>query len=348
MKKTIRLLCAVAILAMLAAFGGRYLLGAPFVTFSASALALILLSKLMGDATEQLTQYVGQGVAGFFNVTLSNLAELIIIFVAVRSNLVELVQAGIVGSMIGNLLLVMGLSIYVGTRKNGSMPFQPALGMLLVNQLYLVSVTLLLPTLFADRIPQERQNAFSYLLAAMLVGAYIYYYRLSLTDQRFEKIDEQRLTFHWSKRFSIGVLIATAVGAFLMSELLVGEVEHVAHTLDLSAAFIGFIILPLLGNLAEHMIGVIAAYKKMTELSLTISVGSASQVGMVVAPCAVLFGYLTGNPITLNFTGLPIQLLGISIVGAIVVLRDSAWHKSEGIMLIALYAAIVIAFMFCL
>ena len=300
MKRTIRLLFFVAFAAMAAAFIGRYLIGRPFVTFCASALALIILSKLMGDATEQLTEHIGQGLAGFFNVTLSNLAELIIIFVAVRSNMIELVQAGIVGSMIGNLLLVMGLSIYVGCRKNGSLSFNPQLGTLLINQLFLVSVTLLLPTLFADRIPANRQGTFSYLLAAMLV------------------------------------------------ELLVGEVEHVARVLELSPAFIGFIIVPLLGNIAEHMVGVVAAYKKMTELSLTMSVGSASQVGMVVAPCAVLFGYLTGNPITLNFTGLPIQLLVISIVGAIVVLRDSEWHKSEGVMMIALYAVIVIAFMFCL
>src|SRR3989344_1129082 len=175
---------------MAAAFIGRYLIGRPFVTFCASALALIILSKLMGDATEQLTEHIGQGLAGFFNVTLSNLAELIIIFVAVRSNMIELVQAGIVGSMIGNLLLVMGLSIYVGCRKNGSLSFNPQLGTLLINQLFLVSVTLLLPTLFADRIPANRQGTFSYLLAAMLVGAYIYYYCLSLSDKRFEKVDE--------------------------------------------------------------------------------------------------------------------------------------------------------------
>ena len=160
----------VAIGGAVLATAGRYTLHSPTLTFTAAAVALIAISKLLGDATEQLVSYVGQNVAGLINVSLGNLAELIIIFVAVQRGLLELVRAGIVGSIVGNLLLVMGASIYVGTRRHGDMALKPPTVTLFIDQLFLVASTLLLPTMFESRIPPERHQLFSYVLSAMLVG----------------------------------------------------------------------------------------------------------------------------------------------------------------------------------
>lgn len=334
---------------MLVACASHFWFDIGLVTFLAAAVALSILSKVMSDATEQLARYTGQRIAGFINVALSNLPELIIIFVAVRANMIGLVQAGIVGSIVGNLLLVMGCSIYFGCRKNGTLEFNADTATLFINQFVLVGVTLFLPSLFGSRIPEHRQQLFSNLLALMLAGAYVYYYVLSLRDPRFREIEEQSLELNhrWSKRFSTVALTTAAILAFVMSGYLVDEVEGVAKTFGFSESFLGFIVLPFLGNIAGHAVAVVAAVKRMTELSLSISVGAASQVGMIVAPAAVLFGAMTGNPVSLNFMGLPLDLLVITFIAAYVVLRDNRWNINEGVMLIAMYVAMVIAFGFC-
>lgn len=336
-----------AVLSFIVAFAAHYL-NFSLATFIFAALALVLLSKILGDATEQLSLHVGERVAGLVNVTLSNLAELIIIFVAIKSDLIELVQGGIVGSIVGNLLLVLGCSIYFGCKKHGRMVFNEQTRTLFINQFFLVAVTLLLPTLFGARIPQERQQIFNDLLACVLAAMYFYFYRLSLKDTRFHKIEEQAYSveFRWRKTKTLSLLTGTAIGVFFMSEFLIGEVEPIAKMFDISQLFIGFILLPILGNLAEHSVAIVAARKGMTELSLAVAVGSASQVGMIVAPAAVFFGTALGNPVTLNFASLPYGLLIVSFVGTFLVLRDGELHQNEGVMLLALYLMMVIAFAF--
>lgn len=334
--------------AIVSAFLSHYVLNLPTLTFIASSLALVGLSKVLGDATENLSHHLGQNIAGFLNVTLSNIAEIIIIFVAVKANELELVTGGIVGSIIGNLLLVMGCSILAGCLKNGTLKFEKHTAKIFIRQFFLVTVALLLPTMFRDHIPESRHSLFSNILAIMLSGSYIYLYLHSLKSSSFKKINEQeqKLEHSWGKGFAVFVLALSGAGAFFMSELLVSEVEHVAGSLGLSKLFIGFIILPFLSNIAEHFIAIIAAWKNMTELSLAISVGSASQVGMVVAPTAVFFGMLTGNTFNLDFSSLPLGLLGISFLGSYLVLSDNEWEFSEGVLLILLYIIIAIAFGF--
>lgn len=344
MKKVV----AVIGLSMATAYTSHHLFHLPVLTFFASAAALIFLSKVLGDATEHLSDHLGGQLAGLINVTLSNLAELIIIYVAVSKNMIDLVQAGIVGSIMGNLLLVMGASIYFGCRKNGLLQYNQAMAWLQLKMLFLVCATLFLPTLFNDHISEVGQVDLSYVLAFMLPCAYIYFYRLSMTDKRFKEVREQseKLDGSWSTGFSLFVITLAAIGAFLMSELLVGEVESVAPSLGLSTGFVGFILIPILGNIAEHFVAVVAARKGMTELSLSIAVGSASQVGMVVAPAAVLFGVIAGNPVTLHFAGLPLGAVIATFFAALLVLHDDKWEIAEGVMLLALYLAIMVCFLF--
>ncbi len=317
-------------------------------TFVLSAIALIGLSKILSDATEQLSLHVGQHTAGFVNVTLSNLAELIIIFVAVRSNMIGLVQGGIVGSIIGNLLLVMGASIYLGCRKHEILRFNIHTADLFINQFFMIAVMLFLPTMSEEYIPEENRQLLTNVFAVMLAGLYVYFCIASATNKRFEPIEEQAKVHNLEKKMSLiyalTVLVLSAVGAFFMSELLVGEVNSVTLHLGISPALIGFIVLPLLGNIAEHISAVLVAMKGMAELSLSIAVGSASQVGMIVAPCAVLFGFLTGNPVLFDFGVFSLSLLVITFIGAFRVLHNGEWTTDEVIMLVALYLAIVIIF----
>ncbi|MFA6042690.1 MAG: hypothetical protein WCV85_04665 [Patescibacteria group bacterium] len=348
MSRTTKVLIGILAISFCAALVGHYVLHLFTVSFFTAATALILLSKFLGVGTESLAHHVGEHVAGFINVTLSNLAEIIIMLVAVKAGKIALVQAGIAGSIFGNLLLVMGLSIYLGCKRNGTMKLKPGITALYINQFFLVGATLFIPTMFNDNIPEHRQLYLSYILAAMLLVAYIYYVVLAKRDSRLDEVKKQHehIEHELSKKASIIVLVSTAIGAFFMSEILVADVEHVAHSLHLSEGFIGFMLLPILGNIAEHAVAVTAARKGMAELSLSISVGSASQVGMVVAPAAVLFGFLFGNPVTLHFSAQPLELVILSFIGAFLVLHDNEWKQGEGAMLVAFYIAMLIGFAF--
>lgn len=339
-----RWLLAVSILIALAA----ELLRVPMFSFAAAAVALIGLSKIMGDATEHLAGYYGDRTAGLLNVSFGNLAELIIIFAAIRANLIDMVQAGIVGSMMGNLLLTTGVSIYLGCRKNGTLTFSHDVGTLYMNQLLLIACVLMLLTFLNGEIPVRRHVPLSYLIAGMLAFGYVWFYHLSCVDKRFPHFHRAAIPLDgaWTKRRALGLLGVTAVGAYVMSELLMRHVGALATNWHLSPKFIGFILLPLLGNIAERSIAVVAAMKQRTDLSMAISIGSASQVGMIIAPCAVLFGALVGHPVTLVFGRVPLVALGLSVYLTQSVLSDDRWNINEGVMLIALYAAIVITFLF--
>ncbi|MFH1236316.1 MAG: hypothetical protein V1685_05265, partial [Parcubacteria group bacterium] len=291
-----KLLVGILGVAVGVAYLGEYGLNIPIMAFGTSAVALVILSMIIGEATEQLSAYIGQRMAGLVNVTLSNLAELIIIYTAISANEIELAKAGIAGSIVGNLLLVKGSSIIVGCLRHGTLNFDSNVATLYINQLFLVGSILFLPTMFSTSIPVRLHGSLSGCLAAMLFGAYVFYIFISRRDERYQPVHEQSKSVmrHWHPAVSVAVLVGSTAVAFHMSHIMVTHVEHFAQTTGFSKSFIGFMLLPIIGNLAEHLPAVRWARRKMVELSLSISVGSASQVGMVVAPCAVFFGFLTG------------------------------------------------------
>ena len=314
------------------------------VIFLCSAGSLVILSRYIGEATEQLSLHLGESMAGFVNVTLSNLAELIIVFAAVRANLIELVQANIVGSIIGNLLLVMGFAIYFGCRKNGTLKLNATAVGAYVKQLFLVLVAVSVLSAFDGAMPPERQLGASYVIAVLLVALYAWFFFHVRTTTKLQSVDAQAHTVekHWSRMQSYAVLVLAAGGAVWNSELMVGEIEAFSHSLGISPKLLGYIVLPMLGNLAEHYVAIESAVKRMPELSMAISVGSASQVGLVVVPAAVFFGLVTGNPVTLLFTDLPVYVLFVSFVAAYLTLRNYEWEIEEGVMLLAVYAIFAI------
>jgi len=316
------------------------------LAFIASGVALIALSKIMGDATEQLSHRVGQNIAGFVNVTLGNLAELIVVYILISQGMIDLVQANIVGSIFGNLLFVMGLSVLVGCWRHGTLPLNPFIVTLHISQLFLVGLALFLPTIVNAHLPEASQQAVSNRLAVLLVVVYIGSFFLFLKDKRLEKVKAMaaQLDQDWPLTLSLPALSIAAVATFFMGETLVAELEAFSIQFDLSRSFIGFIILPFLTNIAEHFSAIQSAWKNMPELSLAVAVGSATQVGMVVAPMAVVFGILTGHPMTLQFSQIPFAILMASFIAAYIVLRDNQWNLTEGLMLLASYSAMVITF----
>lgn len=308
-----------------------------------SALGLLFISKILGEATDQLSRNVGQKAAGLVNVVCSNLAELIIVFFAIRAGLIDLVKAEIVGSMIGNLLLVMGIAIIVGCRKGKVMPFNRYTASMFVKQFFLVALALFLPSFMTSGIAEEHRMFVSYEFALVLIAVYLYYFYRSRHDPRYKEIEQQvfDLDHKWSKQKALFVLFVCAIGAVFHAHLLVAIVEEFSAALGVSQMFLGFILLPIVGNIAENWVAIRAAYYGKAELSLSVAVGSPAQVGMVVAPLAVFFGWLTGHTFTLDFTGLPLMLLVVCFGGTFLVLEDHQWEKSEGIFMIAIYLFIV-------
>jgi Ca2+:H+ antiporter len=332
----------------------------PIVTFVLSALGLIPLAKLIGEATEELAHYTGPKVGGLLNATLGNAAELIIAVLGIRAGLTELVRASITGSILGNLLLVLGLSLLLGGWKNGTQTFDRRTAGLNATLLLLAVIALAIPSLFDAALVQTPQSEllFNEGVAVILIVLYILSLVYSFTakkhpanegDQAADVISREPAEVHpvrWTRNFAIMVLVAATVGTAIVSEILVGSVEPVVQQFGLTEFFLGIIIIPLVGNIAEHLVAVQVAIKNKMELSLAVSLGSSLQIALFVAPVLLFISLLMGERLLLVFNIYElIVLLGASIIGALIAL-DGESNWLEGAMLLAIYLIVALAFLF--
>lgn len=328
----------------------------PVIVFILSALGLVPLAKLIGDATEELAIYTGPKLGGLLNATLGNAAELIITIFAIQAGLLELVRASITGSILGNLLLVLGLSVLLGGWKHGLQHFDKRTASINATLLVLAVVALAIPSLF-DRVLVERPESellFSEGVALILIVLYgltILYSFTAKTDPHTAEAGAAREAApaheaRWSLRFTIAVLIAATVGTAVASETLIGAVEPVVEALGLTEFFLGIIIIPLVGNIAEHLVAVQVALKNKMELSLAVSLGSSLQIALFVAPVLVFISLLFNNRLLLVFNEFElIALFGTSLIAALIAL-DGESNWLEGAMLLAVYLIIALAFFF--
>jgi Ca2+:H+ antiporter len=329
----------------------------PVIVFILSALGLIPLAKLIGDATEELAIYTGPKLGGLLNATLGNAAELIITIFAIQAGLLELVRASITGSIIGNLLIVLGLSIVLGGWKNGLQTFDRRTASINATLLVLAVVALAIPSLF-DRVLVERPDSellFSEGVALILIVLYgltILYSFTAKTDPHADETAGAREpaapehTARWTLRFTIAALVAATIGTALVSETLIGAVEPVVESLGLTEFFLGIIIIPLVGNIAEHLVAVQVAIKNKMELSLAVSLGSSLQIALFVAPVLVFVSLLFNTRLLLVFNEFElIALFGTSLIAALIAL-DGESNWLEGAMLLAVYLIIGLAFFF--
>lgn len=326
----------------------------PLIIFITSGLAIVPLAGLLGRATEHITTHVGAGVGSLLNASLGNAAELIIALAALREGLHDVVKASLTGSILGNILLVLGVSMVAGGMKYERQTFNRTAAGMGSSLLLLAAVGLVIPALFhftaSDRGAQV-EHELSLDIAIVLFLIYGLSLAFSLKTHRHlfggETHDAHDLGEEpWSYGMSLGVLAAVAILIGLMSEMLVGSIEPAAHKLGLTQVFVGVILVALVGNAAEHSTAVLMAMKNKMDLALGIAVGSSMQIALLVAPLLVFASYLFGAPLDLIFTPFEVAAVTMSVLILGFVSMDGESHWMEGVMLVGVYTMLAIAFYF--
>lgn len=363
--KYLRFLMVFVVIAFLA----KFLYPQPIIIFVASCLGLIPLAGLLGEATEELAHFTGPRVGGFLNATLGNAAELIITIAALRAGKIELVKASITGSILGNILLILGFSLLLGGLRHGIQRFDRRAASVNSTMMTLAVIGLIIPTLFEfiHELQNGQIDVFRTIVADPsldalslgVAGVLIILYILSLVFS-FQQPDHQMhvttgveeheayQTQSASKSLSttLALLAASTLGIVFLSEFLVGAVEPVVAALGVSELFLGIIIIPIIGNVAEHIVAVQVAYKNKMDLSLAISLGSSTQVALFVAPLLVFVSLLFGNEMTLFFSLFEVALLSLGVFLATLVSLDGESNWLEGAQLLAVYAIAAMGLLF--
>ncbi len=325
--------------------------------FASAALAIVPIAALMGQATENLAARTGSTIGGLLNATFGNATEMIIAFFALQAGKIDVVKASIVGSMIGNLLLVLGLALFLGGLKYQQQTFNKQAAGALASLLIIVMIAFLIPALFdlterVSGVSSERSligdEQFSLGASAVLIGLYVCNMIFSLVTHKdlLSSADEDEHENVWSVPRAIGTLLVCTLAVAWLSEVLVGSLEGFTSALGLSELFAGLIIIPIIGNAAEHAASVFALKNKL-DLSITIAIGATIQIALLVAPVLVFASFLIGKPMDLVIHS-PLELAGL--VGAALitasVARDGETNWLEGAMLLGVYLLLALAFFF--
>jgi len=336
------------------AVAAEYLHWGDLVIFAASALAIIPIAGLLGEATEALAEKTGPQIGGLLNASLGNAAELIITIVAISAGKIALVKASIIGSILGNLLFVLGLSLLLGGLKHGTQKFDRSRISVDANLVILAAIAISIPSLFSELIEPniQRVEMLSLTTAAVVLVLYalsiVYTLRQPATNHAAHgaAIEPTHAGPHWSTSRALLIMVVAVAGLAVMSEFLVGSLEVVTETFGLSEFFVGIILVPIIGNVAEHLVAVQVAMKNQMDLSLSIALGSSLQIALFVAPLLVFVSLLLGNPMTLEFNHPEIlAMVAASIIAALVAV-DGRSNWLEGAMLIAVYLILGIGFFF--
>lgn len=323
--------------------------------FITSALAILPLAGIMGRATEELAVKAGSTVGGLLNATFGNATELIIAFFALRAGKIEVVTASIIGSILGNLLLVLGLALLLGGLRHKVQRFNVQSAGTVASLLTISVLALLVPAVFdlaarAVAGPQATADLdirFSDAAAVVLIVLYLAYIVFSLVTHKellstADEHDEEH-TAKWSVPVALGVLLASTVVVGFMSEFLVGGLDEASRSLGLSELFVGLIVIPIIGNAAEHAAAVTFALRNKMDLAMTIALGSTVQVALLVAPVLVLLGLLLGQPMDLVVTPLELVAVVAAVLIANSVVRDGETNWLEGVLLLGVYALLGLA-----
>jgi Ca2+:H+ antiporter len=332
------------------------------LVFISSALGIIPTAALMGRATEELAARSGPGIGGLLNVTFGNAPELIIALFALGNGLHELVKATLIGSIIGNVLLVLGASMLVGGWGRRGQRFSPTSASAQSSMLLAAAAAFTMPAIFqlvhGDGLPgvgairpsfDTSVEVLSGLIAGVLILVYIAGLYFSLRTHRdiFNPEYEQEGTWGWSVRTSVLMLAIAGVAVGVMSDILVHSVTAASESLGLSEFFIGAIVVAIVGNAAEHWVAVIVARKDKMDLAINIAIGSGAQVALFVTPVLVLAGFLIGpSPMPLVFNGYEIGALLLAAVIASYVSHEGQSTWFEGIQLLAVYVVMALVFAF--
>lgn len=347
------------------------------VVFVTAAIAIIPLAGWMGNATEEIAVVAGPTLGGLLNATFGNATELIIALIALNAGLVNVVKASITGSIIGNLLLVMGLSMLLGGLRFKEQEFQPLVARVNASSMNLAVIAILVPTAVdatSSGIDELLLQKLSIAVSIVLIVVYVltllfsmkthaYLYDVGMVEYGDDDGDispdptdvqgipaamvEAPAEEHQPNLFLwMGVLLAATLFVAAESELLVETLETATAQLGLSELFTGVILLPVIGNAAEHATAVTVAIKNKMDLSVTVAVGSSLQIALFVGPILVIAGWIMGQPMDLNFNTFELVAVSVSVLIANSISSDGRSNWLEGTLLLATYAVLGLAFFF--
>jgi Ca2+:H+ antiporter len=327
--------------------------------FVMAGLGIIPLAGIMGEATEQLSHRLGQGLGGLLNATFGNAAELIIALLALKKGLIDVVKASITGSILGNILLVFGASALAGGLKYRQQSFNRTAMKASTVSLLLAAIGLLMPTVFhytstarfgfANAVATQR---LSLGIALVLFVTYIcsLIFSLGTHKQLYSGGESETAGFDleetWSVRRSITALLMATVLVALLSEILVSSIEAARKSLHVTEVFIGIIVVAIIGNAAEHSTAVWMARKNKMDLSLNIAIGSSLQIALFVAPLLLFVSYLFGHPMTLEFSIPEVVSVLVAVHVVSQISNDGETNWLEGAQLLCLYLILAILFFF--
>jgi Ca2+:H+ antiporter len=328
----------------------------PVAVFVVSCLAIVPLAGIMGEATESLAHRAGPGVGGLLNATFGNAAELIIGVIALRAGEAQVVKASITGSIIGNMLMVLGLSMFLGGLRHHEMRFSRLAGETGSGMMVLAVVALVIPAIYAQvtrHAQPDHVEAISLDISWVLILSYLAslvfqlrtHSRLFATDGQEPPATAERRPSGSITR-SVLVLLGAAVFTGAVSEFLVGALDAAGTALGLGKVFMGVVVVAVVGNAAEHSTAIVMALKNKMDLALGIAMGSSMQIALFVAPVLVIAGHLIGRPLGLEFTLLEVAAVVLSVFAVANLVQDGKTNWFEGVQLLAIYFILAVTFFF--
>jgi Ca2+:H+ antiporter len=337
---------SVALAVIIAAAAGALALAsvANTVVFVVSAGALVALAWIVGVATEQLGASAGPKVGGVLNATFGNAAELIITIFAIRAGQLEVATASITGSILGNTLLVLGASFFVGGLRNGLQTFNQRVAGMNASMLALAVIGLGIPTLFGHVADHPDVQAVSDVTAGILLVLYVlmlvFYFR---TPEVAHVSGHEATGPHWPARLAMLLLLLSTGAVAVISDVFVGTLDAVISDVGISAVFLGLIIVPLVGNIAENIVGIKIAYQNDMDFSMLVSLGSSLQIALGVAPALVFISLLTPHHFDLLFPVVQVVSLAAAVFITALIASDGESNWLEGAQLMAVYGIIATA-----
>lgn len=325
----------------------------PIVQFAASSLAIIPLAGLVGKATEQLASRVGAGLSSFLNASFGNAAELIIGFSALRAGLHNVVKASITGAIIGNVLLITGFAFLLGGLRKEKQDFNRTAAGMGATLLLLSAIGLIVPALFhfvTRGHPLLAEQELSLEIAVVLFAVYILSLIFSFGTHKHLYMGEVDVEVKhekpWSVQKTVGGLIVATTLVAVISEFLVGAIEPTAKMIGMSEVFVGVVLVAIIGNAVEHFAAIPFALKNKMDVTLGIALGGSQQIALFVAPVLVFSSYLLGKPMDLIFTLFEVAAVVLAVLVIKFVATDGESNWMEGVLLLAVYLILAIAFYF--
>ncbi len=319
--------------------------------FGLSALAILFVAGFLGKATESVAHYAGQRLGGFLNATFGNAAELIIAIFLVKEGLFDMVKASLTGAIIGNLLLVLGLSVLLGGLKYKQQHFNIQIAGYNATLMIMAVIGLFVPAVFvkAEHFTIEKDHLLSLSIAGILIVSYVLWLVFSMVTHKSLLSDEETSADHgenppWSKGMSVLFLVLATVMVAFVSEWLVGTLHTFTTRFGLSELFVGAFVIAIIGNAAEHSAAVMMAMKNKIGAAVEIAIGSSLQIALFVAPVLILVSTLFGKTMDILFTPIELTAIAVSVFIAKSISKDGTTNWYEGVLLLMVYIILGIAF----